>query len=137
MMRPLRRVGVLGAGTMGSRIAAHIANAGFAVDLLDIVIAGQPKRNAAAMTGLEIAAKQRPLGFFTGAPAARPHLQGADERLHIKLDEVAEQHPNPSRIIRRQERVWSASMCNSATVSLTSARRASRSTQSCTPFGRD
>ena len=27
-MKPLRRVAVLGAGTMGSRIAAHFANAG-------------------------------------------------------------------------------------------------------------
>jgi 3-hydroxyacyl-CoA dehydrogenase len=33
---PIRRVAVLGAGTMGSRIAAHLANAGFAVLLLDL-----------------------------------------------------------------------------------------------------
>src|SRR5690348_4142763 len=33
LMKPLRRVAVLGAGTMGSRIAAHFANAGFPVDL--------------------------------------------------------------------------------------------------------
>jgi 3-hydroxyacyl-CoA dehydrogenase len=69
LMRPLRRVGVLGAGTMGSRIAAHFANAGFAVDLLDIVVPGQPRRNAAALAGLETAAKQRPVGFFTEAAA--------------------------------------------------------------------
>src|ERR1700722_5275015 len=69
LMKPLRRVGVLGAGTMGSRIAAHFANAGFAVDLLDIVIPGQPKRNAAALAGLETAAKQRPVGFFTDSAA--------------------------------------------------------------------
>jgi 3-hydroxyacyl-CoA dehydrogenase len=50
---------------MGSRIAAHFANAGFAVDLLDIVIPGRPNRNAAALAGLETAAKQRPVGFFT------------------------------------------------------------------------
>jgi 3-hydroxyacyl-CoA dehydrogenase len=54
---------------MGSRIAAHFANAGFAVDLLDIVIPGQPKRNAAALAGLETAAKQRPVGFFTDSAA--------------------------------------------------------------------
>jgi 3-hydroxyacyl-CoA dehydrogenase len=50
---------------MGSRIAAHFANAGFAVDLLDLAIPGQPKRNTAALAGLETAAKQRPVGFFT------------------------------------------------------------------------
>ena len=33
----VRRVAVLGAGTMGARIAAHIANAGLPVLLLDIV----------------------------------------------------------------------------------------------------
>lgn len=64
-MKPLRRVAVLGAGTMGSRIAAHFANAGFPVDLLDIIIPGQANRNAAALNGLESAAKQRPAGFFT------------------------------------------------------------------------
>ena len=35
--KQIRRVAVLGAGTMGSRIAAHIANAGLPVVLLDIV----------------------------------------------------------------------------------------------------
>ncbi|HEX3877928.1 MAG TPA: 3-hydroxyacyl-CoA dehydrogenase/enoyl-CoA hydratase family protein [Bryobacteraceae bacterium] len=64
-LKPLRRVAVLGAGTMGSRIAAHFANAGFPVDLLDIVLPNQSKRNAAALTGIESAAKQRPVGFFT------------------------------------------------------------------------
>jgi 3-hydroxyacyl-CoA dehydrogenase len=54
---------------MGSRIAAHFANAGFAVDLLDIVVPGQPKRHAAALAGLEAAGKQRPVAFFTDATA--------------------------------------------------------------------
>ena len=58
-MKPLRRVAVLGAGTMGARIAAHFANAGFPVDLLDIVLPDQPKRNAAALSGIDNAAKQR------------------------------------------------------------------------------
>lgn len=66
-LKPLRRVAVLGAGTMGSRIAAHFANAGFPVDLLDIVLPDQPKRNAAALAGIDAAAKQRPVGFFTDA----------------------------------------------------------------------
>jgi len=52
---------------MGSRIAAHFANAGFPVDLLDIVIPDQPKRNAAALAGIEHAAKQKPVAFFTDA----------------------------------------------------------------------
>jgi len=66
-MKPLRRVAVLGAGTMGARIAAHFANAWFPVDLLDIVLPGRPQRNAAALAGTESAAKQRPVAFFTDA----------------------------------------------------------------------
>src|SRR5947208_15871364 len=64
-MKPLRRVAVLGAGTMGARIAAHFANAGYPVDLLDIVLPGQPNRNAAALAGIESAVKQKPIAFFT------------------------------------------------------------------------
>ncbi len=55
---------------MGARIAAHFANAGFPVDLLDIVLPGQPKRNAAALSGIENAAKQKPVAFFTDAAKA-------------------------------------------------------------------
>src|SRR4029450_7119193 len=36
MTHRIRRVAVLGAGTMGAAIAAHCANAGLEVDLLDI-----------------------------------------------------------------------------------------------------
>lgn len=52
---------------MGARIAAHFANAGFPVDLLDIVLPDQPKRSAAALAGIESAAKQKPVGFYTDA----------------------------------------------------------------------
>src|SRR5580765_3939765 len=69
-MKPLRRIAVLGAGTMGSRIAAHFANAGFPVDLLDVVQPDSPKRNAAALAGIENAARQRPVAFFTDAAKA-------------------------------------------------------------------
>ncbi len=69
-MRTLRRVAVLGAGTMGSRIAAHFANAGVPSVLLDIVLPNQTHRNAAALKGIESAAKQKPGGFFTEAAMA-------------------------------------------------------------------
>ena len=64
-MRTIRRVAVLGAGTMGSRIAAHFANAGVPAILLDVVLPGQPNRSAAALKGIDNALKQRPGGFFT------------------------------------------------------------------------
>ncbi len=64
-MRTIRRVAVLGAGTMGARIAAHFANAGIPALLLDIVLPDQPNRNTAALKGIESAARQKPGGFFT------------------------------------------------------------------------
>src|ERR1700761_9208356 len=67
-MRSIRRVAVLGAGTMGSRIAAHFANAGVPALLLDV--AGKPNRNAPALQGIQNAWKQRPAGFFTDEAAA-------------------------------------------------------------------
>lgn len=42
-MKQIRKVAVLGAGTMGSRIAAHIANARVPVVLLDMVPRGRPQ----------------------------------------------------------------------------------------------
>ena len=56
-MRPPRRVAVLGAGTMGSRIAAHFANAGIPALLLDLP--------GMARHGLEQALKGKPPAFFT------------------------------------------------------------------------
>ena len=55
---------------MGARIAAHFANAGVPALLLDIVLAGEPDRNAAARKGIESAAKQKPGGFFTDSAQA-------------------------------------------------------------------
>lgn len=63
-MRTIRRVAVLGAGTMGSRIAAHFANAGIPSFLLDIVLPNEKSRNAAALKGIENAEKQKPGAFF-------------------------------------------------------------------------
>lgn len=51
----IRRVGVLGAGTMGARIAAHVANAGLPVLLLDMVPKDGSRSSlaAAAVEGLK------------------------------------------------------------------------------------
>jgi 3-hydroxyacyl-CoA dehydrogenase len=68
--RQVRKVAVLGAGTMGSRIAAHIANAGVPVVLLDIVPPGTSTDAAKAIrTQLAIAAvealkKTKPAAFY-------------------------------------------------------------------------
>lgn len=69
-VRPLlvRRAAVLGAGTMGSRIAAHLANAGIPTLLLDL-----PAKDAGpsfAEKGLAGLAKAKPAAFYDSALAA-------------------------------------------------------------------
>ena len=65
-MRRIRKVAVLGAGTMGARIAAQLANAGCPSYLFDIVPpdADGPARNKIAAMGLEAARKSKPAAFM-------------------------------------------------------------------------
>jgi 3-hydroxyacyl-CoA dehydrogenase len=62
-MLTIQRAAVLGAGTMGSRIAAHFANAGVPSLLLDVTA-------EAARKGLDAALKNKPGAFFSDAGAA-------------------------------------------------------------------
>src|SRR5690348_11984353 len=73
MALQINKVAVLGAGTMGSRIAAHLANAGIPSYLLDIVPTGAPagkpgersaERDKIVLSGLEGAKKSKPAAFF-------------------------------------------------------------------------
>lgn len=64
-MRVIERVAVLGAGTMGSRIAAHFANAGVPALLLDLAPEDEGDRNRLARKAIETAWRQRPGAFFT------------------------------------------------------------------------
>jgi len=77
-MKPrIEKAVVLGAGTMGARIAAHFANAGLPCILLDIVPpnlpAGAPaaERNKSVRAGLEAAKKSKPAAFFTASLAEK------------------------------------------------------------------
>src|SRR5215831_20716204 len=63
------KAAVLGAGTMGARIAAHLANAGLPCYLLDIVPPDAPSaeksaRNKIVAAGLDAAVKSKPAAFF-------------------------------------------------------------------------
>jgi len=77
MKRRIEKAVVLGAGTMGARIAAHFANAGLPCILLDIVppnlLAGAPaaERNKIVRAGLEAAKKSKPAAFFTASLAEK------------------------------------------------------------------
>jgi 3-hydroxyacyl-CoA dehydrogenase len=65
-MKRIHKVAVLGAGTMGARIAAHFANAGVPSYLFDIVPQGTDaaSRNKIAAAGLEAAKKSKPAAFM-------------------------------------------------------------------------
>ena len=103
-MTYIRSAAVLGAGTMGAQIAAHLANAGVPVLLLDL----DPKTAAA---GLKRARKLRPDPFFTpdaarlistgGFDSDLPRLAGCDwiieavvERLDVKQALLARVEPH-------------------------------------------
>lgn len=68
-MKQIHRVAILGAGTMGARIAAHFANAGVPSYLLDIVATGNANRNSVAAAGLEAAKKSKPAAFMDSSLA--------------------------------------------------------------------
>src|SRR5689334_14576644 len=77
----VKKIAVLGSGTMGAQIAAHFANAGVEVLLLDIAptaltppeqargltLESRAVRNRVVGSGLEAAKKIKPAAFF--APA--------------------------------------------------------------------
>lgn len=108
---PFRSVAVLGAGTMGAQIAAHVANAGLPVLLLDVTA-------KAAKEGLERARRLKPDPFFTAEVISRiavggfetdlPQLSAHDwiveaivERLDIKRELLArvDDHRQPGAVV--------------------------------------
>jgi 3-hydroxyacyl-CoA dehydrogenase len=70
-MNSIRKVAILGAGTMGARIAAHFANARVPSLLLDIVPSGTlaNSRNKLAAAGLDAAKKSKPAAFMDSSLA--------------------------------------------------------------------
>jgi len=76
---PFRTAAVLGAGTMGAQIAAHLANAGLEVHLLDIAPDDGEDPNAVVRKGFEQAREASPDPFFTDAVADRVYLGNFEE----------------------------------------------------------
>jgi 3-hydroxyacyl-CoA dehydrogenase len=92
-MKRINKVAILGAGTMGARIAAHFANAGVPSYLLDIVPgdvqpeAGSAARNKIAAAGLDAAKKSKPAAFMDSSVARLVTVGNFDDDLK-KLAEV-------------------------------------------------
>ena len=95
MHKSIERVAILGAGTMGARIAAHFANAGVPVFLLDIIppelnaaekargltLQSPEVRNRFARAGLDAALKARPAAFFSAEAARLIQIGNFDDNL--------------------------------------------------------
>jgi len=92
MLKQIEKVAVLGAGTMGSRIAAHLANAGVRSYLLDIVPPGTAAdapasvRNRIADSGLDAARKSKPAAFMEPGLARLVTTGNFEDHLSLLAD---------------------------------------------------
>ena len=76
----VQRVGVLGSGTMGARIAAHIANAGVPVLLLDLA-SSDANRNAIPLMAVDGLRKAKPSAFAHASAASLIAVGNFDDDL--------------------------------------------------------
>jgi 3-hydroxyacyl-CoA dehydrogenase len=81
MHKPFRTAAVLGAGVMGTQIAAHLANAGLTVHLLDLP-AKTSNKNELVEGAFKKALTQSPPIFFTEKTARRVILGNFDDHFH-------------------------------------------------------
>lgn len=79
----IHKIGVLGAGTMGSQIAAQAANAGVPSVLLDQSSEAPSDRSRLARAGVEKALKARPAAFFVPEAARLITTGNFDDHLHL------------------------------------------------------
>ncbi|MBN9413811.1 hypothetical protein ABS71_16035 [bacterium SCN 62-11] len=85
-MSNIRRAAVIGSGTMGASIAAHLASAGIPTILLDIPSPDGP-RSGIAQKGLERVLKSRPPAFLRPEAAALISVGNTEDDLE-KLKDV-------------------------------------------------
>ena len=97
MKYKIHRAVVIGSGTMGAAIAAHLANAGIAVALLDIIpnklkpdeerkglsLTDAEVRNRISREGLERAINSRPASFFTPEIAERVTVGNVEDDFSV------------------------------------------------------
>ena len=80
-MNAIERVAVVGSGVMGGGIAAHLANAGVRVLLLDVAAKDGPDRSAVARAAVERLAKSTPSAFMHRRAAGRIDPGNLDDDL--------------------------------------------------------
>jgi len=136
-MRRLRSAAVLGSGVMGAAIAAHLANAGVSVLLLDIVPAElteeerrrglsltDPRvRNRIAAAGKERALRANPAAFFTPARADLVTVGNFEDHLadvagcDWVIEAIVEDLAIKQQLLERLERHWREGMIVSTNTS--------------------
>jgi 3-hydroxyacyl-CoA dehydrogenase len=79
MPHRIRKVAVLGAGTMGAAIAAHCANAGLEVDLLDIAPDDDDDKDAVVRAGFDRMQNARPAALMGENVADRIRIGNFEE----------------------------------------------------------
>jgi 3-hydroxyacyl-CoA dehydrogenase len=124
-MLRIEKAAVLGAGTMGAQIAAHLANAGIPTLLLDVVpkeptpeeaskgltLESKEVRDRIARAGLEAARKAKPAAFFSDAATALVSVGNFDDDLprlkdcDIIIEAVVENLEIKRQLFGRVERV--------------------------------
>lgn len=133
MSRPFKRVAVLGAGTMGSQIAAHLANAGVSVLLLDIAPDNMAPNDAALQygnnpnaiveSGFNKMLRLRPNPLFTTATAKRIQLGNFDSNfddlanVDWVIEAVLERRDVKESVMQRLEQVTGSSTVISSNTS--------------------
>jgi len=85
-MADIRKVAVIGAGVMGAGIAAHVANAGVPVVLLDIVPKGAADRDVIAKVAVEKMLKSEPAAFMSKAAAKLVTAGNIEDHLGLIAD---------------------------------------------------
>jgi 3-hydroxyacyl-CoA dehydrogenase len=94
MKRNIKKAAVLGSGVMGSGIAAHLANVGIEVVMLDIVPRELPEdqinnkslRNSIVNNALKAAIKSKPAAFFHKSFASRITTGNFDDDFNLISD---------------------------------------------------
>ena len=85
-MDEIKKVAVIGAGTMGSGIASHVTNAGYPVVLLDIVPDGASERNCVADAAIERLIKSAPPAFMDKRNANLITTGNIEDHMHLLAD---------------------------------------------------
>ena len=110
MFTPFRTVAVLGAGVMGSQIAAHLANAGLTVHLLDLP-ASHGRKNDLVEAAYKKALKLSPPICFTEKTSRRVILGNFDEHfdrlatVDWVIEAIVEHLPTKQALMERLESV--------------------------------